>query len=389
MWSNNYSEIWSSYSQKHSLGRFAEIIRQSIVPTAKCETADESGSAKLRPGTRMPERRKKKRAKPKQSMKPKRRVPPPPSYEMVGATSMMISQQMQMLGDGFDLSITNMIADNGNLAMGVQPDSFFTMKHNISFEGPFGYLMSGGGRDYTLECHAQNSKSSTFFANYTPSQSTIEGNWEQKYGYGLNSSFQFAVSTSEDPRMKLMLPSYTGKLQHVSSKHNINFGKNQKGEMYMSVFHRVLPSLCLGTKLAMKDLKGNGARLSFAGQYKMPPKRPGQVETIEAEVSAQAMKAIYSHQLSKHSTLIAKADINFEKKHAASSFMYKYLFGSENSGTQIMGEVTSGRTLRAIYMTPFLRQFMLRVHGEMDHFNADARLGKPTHKFGWSIMMQL
>jgi len=383
MW-GNFSDLYSKYQEGQNTGRITSIIKQALITNAKCESDD--GSGKLKVGQKMPVRKKAKKTQ-KKKLPPKRKLPPCPNFDLLGSHVNMISNQMMMLSDGFDISVTNMIADNGNMTMGVQPDSYFTMRHQLSLEGPLGFLMTGGQRDYALECIAQRGRSSTLVANWTPSQRTMDGQWEQKWGSGLSSMFQFAVTSSDDPRLKMMLPNYCGKVTWQTQKHNISVGKGQQGSVYVSALHRVLPNLCLGSKLSY-NLESQATGLQLAGQYKLNVK-PGKLEMIEGRISAKALTAMYTHQLNKHATLCAKCDLQLKNRTATSSFFYKYLFGSEQSGSQIMGEVTSKLTCKTIFMLPFLRQFMLRVNGELNHFDYNPRMGQVPHKFGFSIMMQM
>eukprot|EP00493_Phyllostaurus_siculus_P002588 UN02601 len=118
---------------------------------------------------------------------------PVPSYEMLGSHINMITNQMMMLNDGFDLSITNIIADNGNMAMGVQGDSYFSIRHSLAFEGPLGVLLSGGQRDYSAEFIAQRGKDYTLVANWTPAQGTPRRSMGTTMGKNISSTFNLQL----------------------------------------------------------------------------------------------------------------------------------------------------------------------------------------------------
>merc|ERR550539_1180236 len=258
-----------------------------------------------------------------------------------------------MLTDGMDLSMTNVLADNGNMNIGVQGDSYFTLRHSLAFDGPLGFITTGGQRDYSVECIAQKGKENTMVANWIPSQGTMDGQWEYKWSKNFAYMFQFTVTSSSNPRLLMMLP-----------------------------------NLLMGTKFTLSPDSGVGLLL-LGGQYKIRGTKPGDMEILECKLSSKTLTAIYARQLSKRATLAAKCDFQIAQKSATSSVYYKYLFGSENQGTQILGEITSKATCRFIYMMPFLQRFMLRAHGEMNHFDYNPKLGQVPHKFGFSIMMQM
>lgn len=379
MWGK--TDITRDYSNQGNLGRVFATIKNAVAfPTAKCQT-DSTG--KLSAGTSMP---KPKKAK-KKPLRPAEKLKPVPTYDLIGGQINMISNQMMMMTDGFDFSMTNIIADNGNMMHGVQGDSYFSLRHQMSFEGPLGFLMTGGQRDYSVECIAQKGKDYTLVANWTPSQGTLDGQWEHRWSRYISSAFQFAVTSSNDRRLAMMLPNYSGKVTWANSLHNITLGKGQSGAFYLSTLHRVLPRLLVGSKITMSD--SGESFLAGGFQYRIPGLKPTESETIECRASVKQITAMYSRTLSKHSTLAAKCDFNLRQKSATSSVYYKYLFGSENTGTQIMGEITSKMCCKVIYMMPFLQRFMLRVSGEMNHFDYNPKLGQVPHKFGFNIMMQL
>lgn len=376
------NDIHTDYLAGRSLGRVFSQIKQAVYTTAKCE------SGKLQAGAKMPKMKKKKEDKKRRAPAAQDRLPPVPAFDGLGGVVNMLQNQMMMLQDGMDLSMTNVIADNGNMNIGVQGDSYFTLRHSLAFDGPLGFLMTGGQRDYSVECIAQKGKENTMVANWIPSQGTMDGQWEYKWSKNLSHMFQFTVTSSSNPRLLMMLPNYSGKVCWQNSFHNLSLGKAQNGSLYFSTLHRCLPNLLMGTKFSLAPDSGVG-HLILGGQYKIRGTKPGDMETLECKLGAKTITAIYARQLSKRATLAAKCDYQIAQKSATSSFYYKYLFGSENQGTQIMGEITSKATCRFIYMMPFLQRFMLRAHGEMNHFDFNPKLGQVPHKFGFSIMMQM
>jgi len=269
-----------------------------------------------------------------------------------------------------------------------QGDSYFSMRHQMAFEGPLGFLMSGGQRDYAVECIAQNGKDQTLVANWTPSQGTLDGQWENSWTRNISTMFQFAVTSSDDRRLAMMLPNYSGKITWQNSLHNFTLGKSQQGSYFFSTLHRILPALMLGSKLNYNADAGT-TNVSVGGQYRIKGNKPGEMEVFECRLGAKAMSAMYTRQITKHATLATKCDFQFGTKSASSSIFYKYLFGSEQMGSQIMGEIDSKFTCKTIFMMPFLQRFMLRCTGEMNHFNYNPKLGQVPHKFGFNIMMQL
>lgn len=379
MWGSNYREMSEDYLKNNNIGRVFATIKDAVkIPVAKCE------SGKLKVGQKMPNKKPKSMTK----SRPAEKLGPVPSYEMLGGTINMISNQMMMMTDGFDMSMTNVIADNGNMAMGVQGDSYFSLRHQMSFEGPLGFLMTGGQRDYAVEAIAQKGKDYTLVANWTPSQGTLDGQWEHHWSKHWSSMFQFAVTSSDSRQLAMYLPNFSGKVTYQDTMRNISVGKGQTEAMYCSTMHRVLPRLLVGSKLSYSPDSGV-ANMSAAAQYKIRGPKPQELETIECRASSKSVTAMYTRQISKHATLAAKCDVKLASKTATSSFLYKYLFGSENTGTQIMGEITSKMQCKVIYMMPFMQRFMLRVNGEMNHFDYNPKQGQVPHKFGFNIMMQL
>lgn len=376
----NQSEFYESYEKGDNIGRVFNTIKNSIVKTAKCE------SGRLKVGEKMPERKKK--GKKKRTPTDETRLPAVPTYDMLGSTVNMINNQMMMMTDGLDLALTNVIADNSNMAMGMQGDSYFTLRHQMSFEGPLGFLMSGGQRDYAVECIAQKGKDCTLVANWTPSQGTLDGQWEQSWTKNLSSMFQFAVTSSNDRRLAMMLPNYSGKITWANSLHNVTLQKSQQGSIFFSTLHRLIPSVLMGTKLIHTPENGH-TNLAVGGQYRMHGGKPGELEILEFRASLKQLTAMYTRQISKHSVLATKLDFQTGPKVANSALFYKYLFGSEQMGSQIMGSIDSKFTCKCIFMMPFLQRFMLRVHGEMNHFDFNPKLGQVPHKFGFNIMMQI
>jgi len=384
MWGQSeVGEIYKDYQNGQNLTRVFNRLKSSVVTTAKCDESNESG--KVSAGAKMPSMKKQKKEKKKRA--PQRDLPPCPTFDMLGSTINMIGNQMMMMGDGFELSLQNIIADNGNMAMGVQGDSYFSLRHQMVFEGPLGFLMSGGQRDYVVECIAQNGPDSTLVANWTPSQGMMDGQWENKWSKNIATTFQFAVTSSDDRRLAMMLPNYSGKITWNTSLHNFTLGKGQQGGFFLSSLHRILPNLMLGSKLNYNGESGSTS-MTVGGQYRMKGNKPGQMEVFECRLGSKAVTGMYTRQISKHATLATKCNLQFGSKSATSSIFYKYLFGSEQMGSQIMGEITSNFTCKTIFMMPFLSRFMLRCTGEMNHFDYNPKLGQVPHKFGFNIMMQ-
>merc|ERR1719203_1750845 len=217
---------------------------------------------------------------------PAEKLGPVPTFDMLGGTVNMIGNQMMMMGDGFDMSMTNVIADNGNMAMGVQGDSYFSMRHQMSFEGPLGFLMTGGQKDYSVECIAQKGKDYTLVANWNPSQRAMDGQWEHHWSKNIGSMFQFAVTSSDNPQMAMYLPNFSGKVTYQNTMHNVTVGKGQTESVYISTMHRVLPRVIMGSKLSFNPNDGT-ANMSVAAQYKIRGAKPQKLETLECRASAK------------------------------------------------------------------------------------------------------
>jgi len=234
-----------------------------------------------------------------------------------------------VLPDGFDLSLTKIIADNGNFNMGIQGDKYFSMKHNFSFDGPLSFLMSGGQRDYGVECLVQSGSDYTLMSNLAPGAGTLDGHWEYRYK-NINFLFSFAVTNSNDPLLNLMLPNYSGKLTWANSRHNLTFGKSQTQSWYFSTFHRLTSKFLMGSKFLFSP-ETQETNLSLGGSYKILGKS-GELEILECRMSNKALTAFYTKTLNKYSTLCTKFDLNFAQRNASSSIMYKYMFGNETNG---------------------------------------------------------
>jgi hypothetical protein len=69
--------------------------------------------------------------------------------------------------------------------------------------------------------------------------------------------------------------------------------------------------------------------------------------------------------------------------------MYKYIFGNEINGVQILGEITSRLICRTIFLMPFMQRFIFRINGEINHFHYNPQEGQVPHKFGFQIQMQI
>lgn len=69
--------------------------------------------------------------------------------------------------------------------------------------------------------------------------------------------------------------------------------------------------------------------------------------------------------------------------------MYKYIFGNEMNGIQILGEITSKLICRTIFLMPFMQRFIFRINGEMNRFDLNPQAGQVPHKFGFQIQMQI
>jgi len=385
--------VWNQTNFFQNSAQLLDAFQNSVIRTAKCED-----DGKLRAGNfEQPAQRLKRKKKEQTKSRPKReagnvdssKLPPVGTYDMMGGTINMISNQMMMSSDSFEMSLTNVIADDGNMMMGVQGESYFTVRHSLTMDGPLTYLMSGGqgsGREYTVEAIAARAKHYTCVANWTPSMGTLDGQWEQHYTNNLSSMFQFAVTGSDDRRLAMMLPNFSGKFTYANSLRNWTAGKSQQGSFYISTLNRILPYFSLGSKFTYKE-DGNTA-LSLGGQYTIRGSTPFEKEVIEFRSSAQALTAMYTRQLSRHATLATKFDLAYGSKQASSSLFYKYMFGSEASGTQILGEIDSKFTCKCIFMMPFLQRFMLKINGEMNHFDCNVKMGQVQHKFGFNIMVQ-
>jgi hypothetical protein len=381
MWGK--TDITRDYSNHTNLGEVFATIKNAVnfPHTAKCET--ETG--KISAGARMPKANKE-RKKPLRSAPKLSQVP---TYDLIGGQINMISNQMMMMSDGFDFNLTNIVADNSNMNMGIQGDSVFNLRHQMSFEGPWAFLMTGGQitRDYSVEIVAQKGKDYTMVANWTPSQGTMDGQWAYRWNKNISSEFTFAVTSSNDRRLAMMLPNYSGKVSWANTMHNFTAGKGQAGTFFISTLHRVLPRLLVGSKMIVTD--AGDSFISGGFQYKIPGLKPQEQEVLELRASAKQITAMYTRSLSKHATLAAKCDFNVRKKASTASVYYKYMFGSENSGSQIYGEITSKACCKVIWMMPFLQRFMLRCTGELNHLDYNHKMGQVPHKFGFTMMTSL
>lgn len=293
---------------------------------------------------------------------------------------------MMIMSDGFDLSLTNVIADNGNVSLGIQGDKYFSMKHTFSFDGPLGFMLSGGQRDYNIECLVQSGSDFTLMSNFVPSAKTLDGQLEYRYK-NVSFLFSFAVTNSTDPRLNLMLPNYSGKLTWANPTHNLTIGKNQTQTWYLSTLHRLTSKFLMGSKFIISP-ETQESIFSLGGSYKIIGKT-GESEILEWRISSMILSAFYTKTVNKHSTLCTKFDLNFRKKNASSSIMYKYIFGNEMNGIQILGEITSKLICRTIFLMPFMQRFIFRINGEMNRFDLNPQAGQVPHKFGFQIQMQI
>lgn len=367
-------ELYSNFQNNTYYSKsFYKKVKYPTVPyIAKCETSE---NGRLNAGQKMPTKKKN-----------NKQIPSVSTYDNIGSQVNLITNQMVVLPDGFDLSLTNIVADNGNFSIGIQGDKYFSMKHTFSFDGPLSFLMSGGQRDYGVECLVQSGSNYTLMSNLAPGAGTLDGQCEYRYK-NISFLFSFAVTNSSDPRLNLMLPNYSGKLTWATSKHNLTIGKSQTQSWYFSTLHRLTSKLLMGSKFLISS-ETEETNLSLGGSYKITGKS-GEFEILECRMSSKALSAFYTKTLNKYSTLCTKFDLNFGQRNASSSVMYKYIFGSEANGIQILGEITSKLICRTIFMMPFMQRFIFRINGEMNHFDYNPQGGQVPHKFGFQIQMQI
>lgn len=370
-------ELYLNYqNNKYYFKSFYEKLKQSILPfISKSETSEQG---RLYAGQKMPTK--------KTKIQAKKKIPSIPTYDNIGSQVNLITNQMMVLPDGFDLSFTNIVADNGNFNVGIQGDKYFSMKHTFSFDGPLSFLMSGGQRDYSVECLVQSGANYTLMSNLTPGTGTLDGQWEYRYK-NISFLFAFAVTNSNDPRLNLMLPNYFGKLTWANSRHNLTIGKSQTESWYLSTFHRLTSKFLIGSKFLISS-ETQETNLSLGGSYKIIGKS-SEFEILECRINNKVLNAFYTKTLNKYSTLCTKFDLNFGQRNASSSIMYKYIFGNEANGIQILGEITSKLVCRTIFMIPFMQRFIFRINGEMNRFYCNPQRGQVPHKFGFQIQMQI
>lgn len=351
-------------------------LKKSTSPLIPKLETNEQG--RLHAGQKMPIK--------KEKIKNKKQIALIPIYDNIGSQVNLIANQMMVLPDGFDLSLTNIIADNGNFNLGIQGNKYFSMKHTFSFDGPLSSLMSGGQRGYGVECLVQSGANYTLMSNLAPGTGTLDGQCEYRYK-NISFLFAFAVTNSKDPRLNLMLPNYSGKLTWANSRHNLTIGKGQTQSWYFSSFHRLTSKFLIGSKFLISS-ETQETNLSLGGSYKIIGKS-GEFELLECRVSSKALSAFYTKTLNRYSTLCTKFDVNFGQRNGSSSIMYKYIFGNETNGIQILGEITSKLICRSIFMMPFMQRFLFRINGEMNHFDYNPQRGQVPHKFGFQIQMQI
>lgn len=358
----------------HAKSFYEKNRNSNVLPIATCET-DQKGKLKI--GEKMPIKKKNQTNK---------QDHPVSQYDNIGSQVNIIANQMMVLSDGFDFSLTNIIADNGNFSLGIQGDQYFSMKHTFSFDGPLSFMMSGGQRDYSVECLVQSGSNYTLMSNLSPSAGTLDGQLEYRFK-NISFLFSFAVTNSKDPRLNIMLPSFSGRLTWANSRHNITVGKNQTQSWYLSTLHRLTSKLLIGSKFLI-SAETQETNLSLGGSYKIIGKTSG-LEILECRVSGIILSAFYTKTLNKNSTLCSKFDLNFGQKNASSSIMYKYMFGNEVNGVQILGEITSKLICRTIFLMPFMQRFIFRINAELNHFDYNLQGGQVPHKFGFQIQMQI
>lgn len=358
----------------HIISFYNKIKNSKIFKISKCETGK---NGKLEVGQKMPKK------KEKESIKQKF---PVTHYDNIGSLSNIITNQMMVMSDGFDFSLTNVIADNGNVALAIQGDKYFSMKHTFSFDGPLSFMLSGGQRDYNVECLVQSGSNYTLMSNFAPSAKTLDGQLEYHYR-NISFLFSFAVTNSEDPRLNLMLPNYSGRLTWSNLTHNLTIGKNQTQSWYFSTLHRLTSKFLMGSKFLISP-ETQESVFSLGGSYKIIEKT-GEFEILECRMSNMILSAFYTKAVNKHSTLCTKLDLNLQQKNASSCIMYKYIFGNEVTGVQILGEITSKLICRTIFSMPFMQRFIFRINGEINHFDYNPQAGQVPHKFGFQIQMQI
>lgn len=162
-------------------------------------------------------------------------------------------------------------------------------------------------------------------SNFAPSAKTLDGQLEYRYK-NISFLFSFAVTNSEDPRLNLMLPNYSGRLTWANPTHNLTIGKNQTQSWYFSTFHRLTSKFLIGSKFLISP-ETQESIFSLGGSYKIIGKTQ-EFEILECRMSSIVLNAFYTKTVNKHSTLCTKLDLNFRQKNASSSIMYKYVFGN-------------------------------------------------------------
>lgn len=309
-------ELYSNFQNNtyYTKSFYNKIKHPTKFLVAKCETSE---NGRLNAGQEMPTKKKNRNSK---------HILPVSTYDSIGSQVNVITNQMVVLPDGFDLSLTNIITDNGNFSMGIQGDKYFSMKHTFSFDGPLSFLMSGGQRDYGVECLVQSGANYTLMSNLAPGTGTLDGQCEYRFK-NISFLFSFAVTNSSDPRLNLMLPNYSGKLTWANSRHNLTIGKSQTQSWYFSTFHRLTSKILMGSKFLISS-ETEETNLSLGGSYKIIGKS-GELQILECRMSSKALSVFYTKTLNKYSTLCTKLDFNFGQKNASSSIMYKYLFAKQ------------------------------------------------------------
>lgn len=426
-----------------------DVLRSSTSLFKVAETASPSDANKLSlpsSSSSSGDAKKAKRSKKKQQSKNKKnkkgsRSKKKPSLSSKGSrqrlgvfetstnTSNELLVELQHGNEGFDLHLGQTVCDDSRPSMGEEAQSYFLMRHSLSYPGPLQTMLAGpmaavsGGYGYRVSAEAVHRDKYVLVGTY--SGNTVEGVWEHTWSRRVKSHLTFVAGfeSAQQRQMAAMMAQQQGLPpmaaneskfpaaisyidycgRHWSTRVHLDMMNNQLSLSLNRRLYSISPSLQVGARI-VSSYEKRKSLLEFGGKYqwrangtegaKEGASRAG-LNTVESlyNMESRTVQLMYTHNVTDNAAMTARLMWNTKNvNQLMASFGYKYQFGRHmGAAKSICGEIAGDGNFRQMLTFPVLGNMICKLYAEINHFLSPQQVqqGQFPHKFGFQLNIHL
>merc|ERR1719445_447359 len=232
---------------------------------------------------------KEKRKKPSMSSGTRQRLG---VFETSTNTSNEMLMELQHGNEGFDLHLGQTVCDDSRPTMGEEAQSYFLMRHSLSYPGPLQTMLQGpmaamsGGYGYRVSAEAVHRDKYVLVGTY--SGNTVEGVWEHTWSRRVKSHLTFVAGfeSAQQRQMAAMMAQQQGLPpmaaneskfpaaisyidycgRHWSTRVHLDMMNNQLSLSLNRRLYSLSPSLQVGARI-VSSYEKRKSMLEFGGKY--------------------------------------------------------------------------------------------------------------------------